>query len=376
MFIDIHILETVPFSNLNRDANGTPKTVVYGGALRARVSSQSWKRATRTQLEKLVPSAATYRTRNPERRLIEILTSTDGAALTSERAEEVALGVFQVLGTKKAKDVVAMFSEQELQALAPVAIEHADTLAALSQKESGAKLDTGVKRAVTAVVAKPRPTTVALFGRMIADNPSVNVDAAMQVAHAFSIDEVDIEDDYFTAVEELADPSGAQGFAYSDIAEFVSATFYRYATLDVDELISNCGGDRELARQLGAAGCKAFCLSLPTGKNNVTAPHVVPDLVHVTVNANRPISFAGAFEEPVRAKRKSPAVEGARALGEYAQRVSRMVAEAENPLGTVSMFTDEGVVGLGADFTGTGGLDGLIEAAVSRAFGDTGASAA
>jgi len=376
MFIDIHILQTVPFSNLNRDDKGTPKTVVYGGAQRARVSSQSWKRATRTQLEQLIPAATTYRTRLPDKRLAEILESADGGAIDAEQAEKIALGVFRALGTKKAKDVVAIFSEQELQALVPVAIEHTDKLVALALTEAkdASKVDAELKKALTAVVSVRRPTTVALFGRMIADNTAVNVDAAMQVAHAFSIDEIDIEDDFFTAVEELVDEADSMGSAHMDNAEFVSATFYRYATLDFNELVANSGGDVELATELATAGIKAFCLSLPTGKNNVTAPHTVPDLVHITVNKSRPISFAGAFEKPVRARNESPAFEGAKILGTYSQRISRMVTEADDPFGVVSMLDDEVVADLGQNYAEGGGLDKLITAAVESVAGSASAA--
>ena len=372
MFIDIHILQTVPFSNLNRDDNGTPKTVVYGGSQRARVSSQSWKRATRTQLEQLVPAAKTYRSRVPDKRLAEILGSPEHGVLDTERANAMALGVFRALGTKKAKDVVAIFSEQELQALAPVAKEHADDLVALAASKDADKADVGLKKVLTAAISVPRPTTVALFGRMIADNPAVNVDAAMQVAHAFSIDEVDIEDDFFTAAEELATAEDSKGAAHMDTAEFISATFYRYATLDFDELVVNCGGDVALATELAAAGIKSFCLSLPSGKNNVTAPHTVPDLVVLTVSQHRPISLAGAFEKPVKARHESPAIEGAKILSGYSKRISRMVSGADGPFGVISMLDDDVVAGLGENYAEIGGLDALTSAAVTAVGGSVG----
>jgi CRISPR system Cascade subunit CasC len=253
-----------------------------------------------------------------------------------------------------------------------VAVKHADDLVALATGKDSEKAGADLKKVLTAVVSVPRPTTVALFGRMIADNSAVNVDAAMQVAHAFSVDEVDIEDDFFTAVEELVDAGDSMGSAHMDTAEFISATFYRYSTLDFTELVANCGGDIALATELAAAGIKSFCLSLPSGKNNVTAPHTVPDLVSLTVSQHRPVSFAGAFEKPIKARHESPAIEGAKALGAYSKRISRMVAEADEPFGVISMLDDDLVVGLGENYAESGGLDALINAAVIAVGGSVG----
>lgn len=386
MFIDVHILQTVPFSNLNRDDTGTPKTVVYGGALRARVSSQSWKRATRLSLEKIVTSAASYRTRHPDKRLSEIL---EAEGVEIEKAEQIASGVFRVLGTKKEKDVVGLFSEQELVALGLLAKEHADELAALDKALTGelavlkkAKRNTQeygdadkalkdtekaqreLRKALTDVVSAKRPTTVALFGRMLADNPAVNVDAAMQVAHAFSVNEIDIEDDFFAATEDLSVPEEGSGGAHLGYAEFISATFYRYATLDFDELVANCDGNVDAATELAAAGLLAFCRSLPSGKNNVTAPHDLPDMVSIVVRPNRPVSYAAALESPVKARKEGYALPASEVLGAYASRVQRMLSEPPVVAGVVTTLTDEAPAGLGRSRSS---LDELVAEAVQAA---------
>ncbi len=305
MFIDIHIIQTVPFSNLNRDENGTPKTVVYGDALRARVSSQSWKRAARLLLEQDGGIGRTYRTRYPDRRLSEILVKDHG--IETEKAEQIASGVFKLLTGKATKDqpdgkkdVVGWYSDFELRELAKVAKEHIDDLTNLT----GKTVSNDLQKTLTDVVSTKRPTTVALFGRMLADNTAVNVDAAMQVAHAFSVDEIDIEDDFFIATEDLNKPEDGMGGAHMNHAEFVCATFYRYATLDFSELVINCNNDDHAATDLARAGLLAFCLSLPSGKNNVTAPHNLPDIVSVAVRGDRPVSYAAAFESPVKASRE------------------------------------------------------------------------
>ena len=360
MFIDVHILQTVPFSNLNRDDNGIPKTVVYGGALRARVSSQSWKRATRLSLEKIVTSSATYRTRHPDRRLSEIL---EAGGVETEKAEKIASGVFRVLGSKKEKDVVGLFSEQELIALAATANAHGAALAVLHDAKD-AKTEKELRKALTDVLSVKRPTTVALFGRMLADNPVVNVDAAMQVAHAFSVNEIDIEDDFFTATEDLGESEEGSGGAHMGFAEFVSATFYRYATLDFVELVANCGGNIDAATELAAAGLLAFCRALPSGKNNVTAPHDLPDLVSIVVRPNRPVSYAAALESPIKARNEGYAIPASEVLGAYAGRVQRMLSATPVVAGVVTTLTDEVPSGLGQ---GHLSLDELVDESVRAA---------
>jgi CRISPR system Cascade subunit CasC len=358
MFIDIHIIQTIPFSNLNRDDNGSPKTVVYGGALRARVSSQSWKRAARLSLEKVVTDAKTYRTRRPDNRLAEILKDK---GIDGEEAKKIASDVFRVLGTKKEKDVVGLFSEKELVALSELAIEHAKELAELHDVKDASKSNDKLRKILTEVVSAKRPTTIALFGRMLADNPSVSVDAAMQVAHAFSVNEIDVEDDYFVATEDLPNPDDGPGGAYTGYAEFVSATFYRYATLDFDELVANCNGDVDAATELAAAGLLAFCRSLPSAKNNVTAPHSLPDMVNIVVRRDRPVSYAAALESPIRASNEGYALPACKKLGAYASRVNRMISEDPVFTGVVTMLTDEATEGLGERHLS---LDKLVDEAV------------
>lgn len=366
MFIDLHILQTVPYGNLNRDDAGTPKTVVYGGTTRARVSSQSWKRATRRHLEALLESAGTYRTRNPHDRLAEVLA---GAGRPADESGQLARAVFKALGTstKDGSDNVILFvAEAEIAALAEVAAAHSAELAQLAADTKGkAKPSSALVEAIKGCLTVQRPTSVALFGRMLAASPDINVDAAMQVAHAFSVHSADIEVDYFTAAEDIPQPDDLTGGAHIGTAEFVAATFYRYATLDMSELLLNSGGDAEMSAELARVALKSFCLSLPTGKNNVTAPHTVPSLVHAVVRSSRPVSYAAAFEAPVR---RSPAggyeSNAVSHLAEHARRVGAMLGDA--PVLSLTVSAVDGSDGLGTTATDLGAL---VDEAVGAAAG-------
>lgn len=332
-FIDVHIIQTVPYANLNRDDLGTPKTVSYGGMVRARVSSQSWKRAARHRLENLLLSAKTYRTRNPHLQLAATLMDKD-SGVSTESAGQIATNIFSLLGTGKTSgdgSVILFVGKDELNDLAALALQYKDSLDVAPGKKGELDVDVDVSKALKACLVIPRPTSVALFGRMLAATPEINVDASMQVAHALSVHPVDVETDFFTAAEDIPTETDLTGGAHMGSGEFVSATFYRYATINMRELIENCGGDVEVAEELARLAIASLCLSLPTGKNNATAPHTLPSLVNIVVRENRPVSYAAAFEAPaLRSREGGYTTDALRKLAEYSSQIEKMVSE--NPL--------------------------------------------
>jgi CRISPR system Cascade subunit CasC len=171
---------------------------------------------------------------------------------------------------------------------------------------------------------------------MLADDTKVNVDAAVQVAHAFSVHAVDVEFDYFTAKEELPVESEGAGAAMIETGEFATGTLYRYATVDVDELVRNCAADpaiptdaeRSCAAALAEAFLQAFALSTPSGKKNATAPHTPPSFVVVAARSDRPVSFAAAFEKPLRSREGYDA-QAVAVLDGHAARVAGIVGDPD-----------------------------------------------
>ena len=308
--VDIHVLQTVPPSNLNRDDTGSPKTARYGGVVRARVSSQSWKRATRTAFADLLDrSELGVRSK----RLVELIGErilAQEPALVPERAHELAGAVLAGLGIKTSvpkgkKDVpeesgyLVFFSDRQLTGLAELAV-HAG-------KEAGEGKVTVDKKAAKARADTEHSVDVALFGRMIADDTDLNVDAAAQVAHALSVHAVENEYDYFTAVDDhkKADDEEDAGAGMIGTVEFNSATLYRYATVDVDRLRENLGDDTATRRAVEAF-LRAFALSMPTGKQNTFANRTLPDAVLVVLRETQPVNLVGAFEEPIESGARIP----------------------------------------------------------------------
>ena len=325
--IDIHILQTVPPSNLNRDDTGSPKTAVYGGERRARVSSQAWKRATRSSF-KATLDGSDLGVRS--KRLVEIVAermlSLDGGL--AETAVEHAQTVVNEAGikTKTRKkdepqqvDYLVFLSEWQLDALAQ---------AGVSAVQAGGDLKVTLKQAnLKSIADQHHSIDIALFGRMVADLPELNVDAAAQVAHAISVHRVENEYDYFTAVDDRKTAEEDAGAAMIGTVEFNSATLYRYATVDVDRLRDNLG-DAEATERAVRAFVQSFVTSMPTGKQNTFANRTLPDAVLVTVSGNQSINLVGAFEQAVSDSASAGLVSAA------AKRLSEHAAQVHEAYGT------------------------------------------
>ncbi|MFF9345396.1 type I-E CRISPR-associated protein Cas7/Cse4/CasC [Streptomyces sp. NPDC014773] len=352
-YLDVHALQTVPPSNLNRDDTGAPKTATYGGVPRARVSSQAWKRATRAYFKDeqlLDPSELGVRTK----KIVEVVAARITAAnptFEAARAEQLAADVVQAAGLKieipKRKADAAkkngepeplpeakylMFlSSRQLDSLAELAIESAaDSKAFFKEKanKDRAKAHADTRHSVD----------IALFGRMVADVTDINVDAAVQVAHAISVHRVDNESDYYTAVDD-ENKDDEPGAGMIGTVDFNSATLYRYAALGVHQLAENLGqGLREdeskttPVRRAVEAFVRSFVESLPQGKINTFGNHTLPEAVIVKLRTTRPVSFVAAFEEAVRGDQGGHVREAAERLAEYIPDIERAYGDDTSTL--------------------------------------------
>ncbi|MGR6924576.1 type I-E CRISPR-associated protein Cas7/Cse4/CasC [[Actinomadura] parvosata] len=321
--LEVHALQTVPPSCLNRDDTGTPKTAMYGGVRRARVSSQAWKRATRQGFHDLLdPSALGVRTRRVAELLTERIRKLDGSIAQADAwtiaAETIQAATGSKIEVPKRKEQA---DRSETGAAAPeskylmfLSAHQLDGLAEIAVKAhgSGGKdyfKDKAVKDQAKRIANTRHSVDIALFGRMIADGADINVDAAAQVAHAISVHRVDNESDYYTAVDDYKErEDDDKGAGMIGTIEFNSATLYRYAAVDVDLLRRNLGkGLRddepatEPVRQAVEAFVECFLTSLPTGKINTFGNHTLPDAVVVKLRKARPINLVAAFEEPCQA---------------------------------------------------------------------------
>lgn len=299
-YVDIHILQTVPPANLNRDDAGSPKQAIYGAVRRARVSSQAWKRAARVAFADLVPeeSLAT-RTKKIAKILSDRLAARTG--IDPDAATRIAttlLAPLEIKPGKKAEETAYLlfFGRAQIEELVGQVAERASDLAGLEGKAlADALSDVSAK----AVLGAGHPIDVALFGRMVANLPELNVDAATQVAHALSTHQAELQFDYYTAVddENLDEETGA---GMIGTIEFNSATLYRFATVELSQLLRNLGGDIEAATTALEVFLNAFTKSIPSGHTNSFAHRTLPGLVSVAVRDDQPINLVSAFESPIR----------------------------------------------------------------------------
>ncbi|ASU80754.1 type I-E CRISPR-associated protein Cas7/Cse4/CasC [Actinopolyspora erythraea] len=323
--IDIHVLQTVPPSNLNRDDTESPKTAVYGGVRRSRVSSQAWKRATRVDFESHLDSSELgTRTKRVVEWLAEEITAQ--APELESRATELATETIKAVGievkapekeTSPQSGYLLFLSRRQIQNLAGAAIEAAET----------DDVRKALKEAkVKDLADREHSVDIALFGRMVADQADINVDAAAQVAHAISVHPVETEFDYYTAVDDR-NQDHETGAGMIGTVEFNSSTLYRYATIDVNRLADNLG-DTTAVRRAVEAFLESFVRSMPSGKQNTFANRTLPEAVVVLARDSQPINLVGAFENPVREPVHSGRVKrAADALLEEAQEIERAYGE-------------------------------------------------
>jgi CRISPR system Cascade subunit CasC len=352
IFLDVHALQTVPPSNLNRDDTGAPKSAVYGGVPRARVSSQAWKRATRTYFKDehlLDPSELGVRTKKIVDVVADRITALD-PSLEREQALRLADETVKAAGLKTevpkrkaaaAKDgepepapqskYLVFLSTRQLDGLARLAVEGAADITAFLK-------DNDNKGRAKQIADTHHSVDIALFGRMVADDADINVDAAVQVAHALSVHRVDNESDYYTAVDD-ENTDAETGAGMIGTVDFNSATLYRYAALGVHQLAANLGqGLREdephtdPVRRAVEAFVHGFVASLPTGKINTFGHHTLPDAVIVKLRTTRPVSFVAAFEDAVRGESGGYVREACERLAEYIPDIERAYGDEDTTL--------------------------------------------
>jgi CRISPR system Cascade subunit CasC len=286
LYIDFHVIQTVPPSCVNRDDTGSPKSAVYGGVRRARVSSQSWKHAMRATFSKhFSEEELGVRTK----KIVDMVAGEIQALIEGMSKEEA---------TTQAEKVINLAGvttkNSEAKALFFLSTRQARNLAALSLEDGATKRD------AQAALNKGQGVDIALFGRMVADDPSLNGDASAQVAHSISTHRVENEYDYYTAIDDRS-PADSAGAGMIGTVEFNSATLYRYANIAVHELSKQLAGDGDALSKAVVEFTRAFILSMPKGKQNSFANATVPDAVMVTLRTDQPVNLVGAFEEPVKA---------------------------------------------------------------------------
>ena len=299
-FIQLHLLTSYPPSNLNRDDLGRPKTAVMGGKPRLRVSSQSLKRAWRTADNFADTLRGRIGTRTKEMG-VHIFNKLLEQGVSKKESKEWAKAIAGQFGKlkKASKQENEELQELEIEQLAHFSPEEEDTIKALIEKLSQRK-EKPEESELQLLRKHHKAADIALFGRMLASNPGFNTEAATQVAHAISVHSVVVEDDFFTAVDDLNQDEDDSGAAHLGETEFAAGLFYLYVCIDKELLIKNLSGDEMLANKTLAALIESAATVAPTGKQNSFASRARASYLLCETGSQQPRSLSVAFLDPVQ----------------------------------------------------------------------------
>ena len=326
-FLQIHTLHSYPAALLNRDDSGLAKRMPFGGAVRTRISSQCLKRHWRTAqddfaIHNIEGSTEARRSRNiVERMVIAPLKNSNGideAVLTAVQ-EAFNVGVYGARGNTESGRQPLLLGVPEVEHLhrraAAICAEHPNDASAAGDAAKelfNARRGEGNNfRALLDSARLPAGLEGALFGRMVTSDPGANIEAAIHVAHAFTVHREESESDYFSVVDDLQGDDEDAGAAHIGDMELTAGLFYGYVVVDVPGLVSNLEGckaedwqsaDRELAAKVVEHLTHLIATVSPGAKLGSTAPYGRARFMLIEAGSSQPYSLADAFRTPVPAQ--------------------------------------------------------------------------
>ena len=355
-FVQIHFLTTYPASLLNRDDAGMAKRLPYGGSSRIRVSSQCMKRHWRTaegehalsglnDVEMSIRSRTTFEAKIAKPLITEGLNEPVIRAILGRLQAEL-LG--QSAKATKAKQEspkeakesletsqIIVLGQPEIEYIKSITREVAGSVDTGKEKDAMEKIEAYVKDKAfkgnwqALKKAASGGLDAALFGRMVTSDILARCDAAVHVAHAFTVHAEEVESDYFTAVDDLLTESEELGSAHLGETELTSGLFYGYVVVDVPLLVENIGGDRSLAAQVVERLIHLITTVSPGAKLGSTAPYAYAQMLLTEVGSRQPRTLAGAFLQPISLQAPNILDASIAQLGDQLTRLDTMYGNGE-----------------------------------------------
>ena len=330
MLLEIHMLKNYPSTNLNRDDTGAPKNCIFGGVQRGRISSQCLKRSWRTSplMQQALKNHLGIRTRKlPELVCQKLQGQVDDAYLPLIQKK------LSGIGNKNSKETdtgmtsqIVLYSPEDIERVAQAIQEKIKDCGDVKKFE---KIKAKEIEALLEKNASDRPISldIALFGRMVTSNAFADVEAAMQVAHAFSTNKVAMETDFFTAMDDCLGNSELGSGMMGDV-DYNSSCYYLYASLDIDKLKENlqyAENPDALIQKAIPVLLQAMVYSNPSGKQNSFAGNTLPSAICVECKEYPvPVSYANAFVKPVYPMQgKDLVTRSIEGLAEHIQTISK-----------------------------------------------------
>jgi len=339
-FLQLHMLTSYPPANLNRDDLGRPKTAKMGGSDRLRVSSQSLKRTWRTSEIFQATLADNLGTRTKVLG-IKIYQKLTAAGIKEKSAKAWSKAIAGQFGKLKKEDKKDVYADLEIEQLVHISHteqriinELVDKLITENREPTADELNL--------LRADEMAADIALFGRMLASKPAFNTEAACQVAHAISVHPVVIEDDYFTAVDDLNDHSEDAGAAHIGETGFASGVFYSYICINKELLIDNLNGDEALANKAIAALTEAAVKVAPAGKQNSFGSRAYASYVLAESGDQQPRSLSVAFLKPIDRQAEDYGLNAVSALEMQADNFDKVYGACADSSCRINALTGEG----------------------------------
>ena len=296
-FLQLHYLTVYPLSNPNRDDQGHPKSAIYGDAPRLRISSQALKRAARLSdvMQSDLQGQMGSRTQRIGEVIREVLLEEKVEDKTVDKVAEKVADVFGKIDPK-AKEKNQIRTRQ----LAFISPDERACAIELARKEiAGEPMPNLAELKKMVLKRADGAADIAMFGRMLADDPDFNRDAAVQISHAMTTHRALVEDDFYTAVDDLKKPSEDAGAGFVGESGFGSGVFYIYACVNTSLLLENLAEDFSLAAKATGALVEALATSTPSGKRNSFAHQTFASFIMAEKGDRQPRSLAGAFFKPI-----------------------------------------------------------------------------
>lgn len=296
-FVQLHLLTSYPPSNLNRDDTGRPKTALVGDANRLRISSQSLKRAWRTS-DIFETALADHLGTRTKRMGQVVFNDLKAGGIADKPAREWAKEIAKQFGKLKSDKKTENDADLEIEQLAHFSPEEQEAIKALVAALVARK-DKATEDELKLLSRPRRAVDIAMFGRMLADAAEFNVEAAVQVAHAITVHRAAVEDDYFSAVDDLNRREDT-GAGHIGERGYGAGLFYLYLCIDRELLKKNLGGDEALAARALQALVHAVTRVSPTGMQNSFASRAYAAYVLGEKGDQQPRSLAQSFLKPVK----------------------------------------------------------------------------
>lgn len=312
--IELHILQSFPVTCLNRDDVGSPKSATFGGTQRARVSSQSLKRATRLQAREESPAGfdgirSRFLLEPFTQALVEAGLSDEEAG---KKAAEICL-VFSKVDSKKPDQVTTAvyLSPGEIRQIA-VAVA------------AGEAPDRAAKK-----VDRLDAADIALFGRMIANDATLNVEGAAMFSHALSTHTTANEIDFYSAVDDRKGDAEDAGAGMIGTLEYNSATYYRYVAINLDLLFDSKHlsklSEQDARKAILRSFIRSVLIAVPGARQNSMNGATLPvEVLGIRKEKGQPLQLINAFEAPIKANGKGYAANSREKMLEHHADLKRL----------------------------------------------------